>query len=367
MLGRGAFGRRTLKILAAAVGLGVWSIPVAAQAAPPPNDAFAARTTVAAIPYKDAQSTVEATAEPGEPESPCGPAGKSVWYQFTPATDLVLRADTLGSDFDTVLAVWTGADLASLSSVACSDDVINAQSIVVFAAEAGTTYIFQAGGYGGAAGALSFHLRSVDAGTISGTVTDQVTGAPLPNVCVDVVDADFFSFNSTITDAAGEYRVPVRSGSYKAVFYDWCDERNDHRTEWYAGKADIESADEIQVTAPGAAEGIDVSLAPSCPGYGDFPFPQLIGTPGADTLVGGPESEILCGFGGDDRIRGAGARDRILGGPGDDRLSGGPGSDYVFGGSGDDRLGGGPDKDNCNGGPGKDRANKTCERIVSVP
>jgi Ca2+-binding RTX toxin-like protein len=362
-----ASGRHPARILAAAVGLGVWSIPVTAGAAPPPNDAFAARTTVAAIPYDDAQSTVEATTEPGEPESPCGPVGKSVWYQFTPAADVVLRADTLGSDFDTILAVWAGGDLASLSRVACSDDLFNSQSIVVFAAEAGTTYVFQVGGFDDSAGALSFHLRPVDAGTISGTVTDEATGAPLADVCVDVIDADFFSFNTTVTDAAGEYRVPVRSGSYKAVFYDWCDERNDHRTEWYVGKADIVSADEIPVMAPAVTDGIDASLVPSCPGFGDFPFPQLIGTPGADTLVGGPEPEILCGFGGNDRIRGGGARDRILGGQGEDRLSGGPGSDYVWGGPGDDRLGGGSDKDFCNGGPGEDRANRSCERARNIP
>jgi Ca2+-binding RTX toxin-like protein len=356
-------GRR---ILVAAFGLALWSIPAPAQAVPPPNDAFAARTTVAAIPYDDPQSTLEATTEPGEPTSQCGPVGKSVWYQFTPATDLVLRADTLGSDFDTVLAVWTGGDLLSLAPVACSDDVINAQSISVFAAEAGTTYVIQAGGYQDSAGALSFHLREVDAGTISGTVTDEATGAPLADVCVDVVDADFFSFNTAVTDAAGEYRVPVRSGSYKVVFYDWCDTLNDHRSEWYDGKADIESADEVAVTAPTVVGGIDGSLLASCPGFGDFSLPQFIGTPGADTFIGGPGSEVFCGLGGDDRIRGAGARDRIIGGRGDDRLSGGPGSDYVFGGPGDDRLGGGPDRDTCGGGPGDDRANRTCERAFSV-
>lgn len=356
-------GRR---ILVATFGLALWSIPAVAQAVPPPNDAFAARTTVAAIPYDDAQSTLEATTEPGEPTSQCGPAGRSVWYQFTPVTDLVLRADTLGSDFDTVLAVWRGADLASLDAVACSDDVISPQSIVVFAAEAGTTYVIQAGGYVDSAGALSFHLRTVEAGTISGTVTDEATGAPLPDVCVDVVDADFFSFNSAVTDAAGEYRVPARSGSYKVIFYDWCDPLNDHRSEWYEGKADIESADEVAVTAPAVVGGIDGSLLTSCPGFGDFSLPQYIGTPGADTFVGGPGSEVFCGLGGDDRIRGTGSRDRILGGRGDDRLSGGAGSDYVFGGPGDDRLAGGPDRDTCGGGPGEDRANRTCERAFSV-
>lgn len=352
--------------LVAGLFLTLIALPTEAWAVPP-NDSFAARTTVAAIPYDDAQATADATTEPGEPMPNCGPTGKTVWYQFTPASDVVLRADTLGSDYDTMLGIWTGGDLASLTHVACSDDVFNAQSIAVFAAEGGTTYLFQVGGYQAAGGALSFHLRTVDAGTISGTVTDEATGMPLPGVCVDVVDADFFSFTSTVTDAAGEYRAPVRSGTYKVIFFDWCDQLNDHKTEWYDGKADFESADEVAVTAPAEASGVDVSLGPSCPFYGDFTFPQFIGTLGPDTFVGGPESEIFCGFGGADRIRGGGGRDRILGGDGPDVLSGGAGSDFISGGAGADRLGGGPDRDFCYGGKGKDRANKTCERMRGIP
>ena len=359
-------GPRGRFLLVAAMATGLWSLPAIAEAAPPPNDAFAAGTTVGAIPYQDAQSTLEATAEPGEPVSPCGPAGRSIWYRFTPAADVVLRADTLGSDFDTVLAVWTGSDLGSLSPVACSDDVVNSQSIAVFAAEAGVPHVFQVGGYEGGGGTLMFRLRSVEAGAITGTVTDEATGAPLANVCIDVVDADFFTFSTTVTDGSGQYRMPVRSGSYKIVFFDWCDARNDHMTEWYQGSVDIASADEVEVNAPGVTPGINASLAVSCPGFGDLPVPQLIGTPGPDTLIGGPGSEVLCGLGGNDRIRGGGARDRLLGGGGRDRLRGGPGSDYLFGGGGDDRLAGGPDRDVCGGGPGRDRANRTCERAFSV-
>src|SRR5918996_844934 len=117
------------------MGLALWSLPGTAGAAP----------------YQAPQSPGEARGEPGDPPSQGGPAAKSVWYRFTPATDVVLRADTLGSDFDTVLAVWTGSDLASLSPVACNDDVFSAQSIAVFAAEAGVTFAFQVGGYEGAA------------------------------------------------------------------------------------------------------------------------------------------------------------------------------------------------------------------------
>ena len=354
-------------VLTAMMGLALWSLPGTAGATPPPNDAFAAGTTIGAIPYQDAQSTVEATAEPGEPTSQCGPAAKSVWYRFTPATDVVLRADTLGSDFDTVLAVWTGSDLASLSPVACNDDVFSAQSIAVFAAEAGVTYAFQVGGYDGETGALTFRLKEVDAGAIAGTVTDAATGSPLPDVCIDVVDSDFFTFSTTVTDANGEYSVPVRSGSYKVIFYDWCDAQNDHRTEWYQDTPEFESADDVTVTGSAEASGVNASLAASCPGFGDLPFPQFIGTGGPDSFAGGPESEVFCGLGGSDRIRGGGGRDRVLGGAGADRLSGGSGSDYLFGSGGRDRLGGGPDRDVCGGGPGKDRANRSCERVFSVP
>jgi Ca2+-binding RTX toxin-like protein len=351
----------------------------------PGNDGFAARITVASVPFSDSQSTVDATTESGEPNPACGPIGKTVWYQFTPASDVVLRAATLGSDFDTMLGIWSGTDLASLSPVACSDDVINAQSIAVFSAEGGVTYVFQAGGYQDRGGALTFHLRSIDAGTISGTVTDQVTGLPLADVCVDVIDADFFSFTTTVTDAAGRYRAPVRSGSYLVVFYDWCDQTNEHRTEWYNGKPDIESADEVAVTAPAEVSGIDASLAPSCPGYGDFASPQFVGTPGPDEFIGTEVPEIFCGFGGGDQIRGGGSRDRIIGGDGADRIAGGAGSDYLFGGDGADRMSGGPDNDHvsggdggdrlaggpghdfCDGGKARDRAARSCERTDDVP
>lgn len=82
---------------------------------------------------------MEATTEGGEPESPCGLVRKTVWYQYTPPTDVVLKADTRGSDYDTMLAVWTGSGLNALTHVGCSDDFYDVESRVVFLAEAGTT------------------------------------------------------------------------------------------------------------------------------------------------------------------------------------------------------------------------------------
>ena len=45
--------------------------PTAALAAPPPNDARADATTIAALPSTQSGTTAEATTEPVEPRSPC--------------------------------------------------------------------------------------------------------------------------------------------------------------------------------------------------------------------------------------------------------------------------------------------------------
>ncbi|MGH2654787.1 MAG: calcium-binding protein [Actinomycetota bacterium] len=353
---------RPAHIVAALVAVLVWALPTAAVAAPPPNDAFAARTTIPALPFEETQSTLEATEEPDEPSPRCGPMGKTIWYQFTPGSDMVLAASMSGSDFDTLLAVWTGTSLASLTEVGCADF-----GSVVFAAQAGETYLVQAGGWFDSAGSARVRLRETEAGVITGTVTEDGTGTPLADICVDAVDADFLSFVTVVTDTSGVFRAAVRPGVYVIVFYDWCDDSNDHRTEVFDDKPFFALGDEVTVSGPTVVTGVDASLALACPGYGDFRAPHYVGTDGPDVFVGTDEPEIFCGLGGKDVIRGGGGRDRIFGGGGPDRLSGGAGSDYIFGEKGADRLAGGADRDFCSGGKGKDRANRSCERTRSIP
>jgi hypothetical protein len=72
---------------------------------PPPNDSI--RTPVvfsqADLPFSHTQDTLTATADTGgrkDPVSPCGSAGQnSVWFKFTPSTDLTARMDLTGGDF----------------------------------------------------------------------------------------------------------------------------------------------------------------------------------------------------------------------------------------------------------------------------
>ena len=105
------------------------ALPASAAAAPPANDDFASAKTLPAgpLPVSDTSTNVEATREASEPGHGFGgPAeAASVWWKWTPAASQTVTIDTCGSDFDTLLAVYTGAAIDSLTRVATSDDACN--------------------------------------------------------------------------------------------------------------------------------------------------------------------------------------------------------------------------------------------------
>ena len=125
----------------------------------PAGDNFADPIAIEALPFTRTQTTVGTTFEPGEPPA-CGSLsiGSTVWFSYTPPINQTLTADTFGSGFDTILAAYTGSSLGSLTEVACNDDDGGLQSRVSFEAAAGTTYYFQAGGWGGDNGSLTFNM-----------------------------------------------------------------------------------------------------------------------------------------------------------------------------------------------------------------
>ena len=135
------------------------------------SDAFGAAAGVATLPYQQTgATTASATVEAGEPTPSCGTIGKTVWFRYTPAASGTLIADTIGSGFDTLLAVYRGSTLGGLTQVGCNDDIDNAASNLAskaqFAVTGGQTYYVQVGGFKGqsgvpASGALTFHLTEV--------------------------------------------------------------------------------------------------------------------------------------------------------------------------------------------------------------
>lgn len=111
---------------------------------------------VPSLPYADVVDTTLATIAFDDPESSCqvGLGSKGVWYRFVAPADGTYAVDTTGSDYDTVVSVYTGS-CGVFDEVVCADDPGDAAR-AVFAAELDEEYwieVTDAGAFGG-----SLHL-----------------------------------------------------------------------------------------------------------------------------------------------------------------------------------------------------------------
>ena len=125
------------------------------------NDEFASATVVSGLPFTDVSSTVDAHPAADDPTD-CNASGNSIWYSFTPSSDMILSADTFDSNFDTVLSAHT-RDQDMWQSAGCNDDSAGStrSQFYVFAT-AGVTYYFKVAGYFGNVGGTVFNLAPAD-------------------------------------------------------------------------------------------------------------------------------------------------------------------------------------------------------------
>ena len=143
------------------------TLNLAPSAGAPENDNFANAQRITGTNATLTGTNVDATKENGEPNHANEVGGKSVWYHWTPEQSGTAAIDTFGSDFDTLLAVYTGGAVSSLSPVASNDEAPEGgrQSKVIFAASAGTTYRVAVDGYndnvvGAESGSVTLNLAS---------------------------------------------------------------------------------------------------------------------------------------------------------------------------------------------------------------
>ncbi len=130
-----------------------------AAGARPANDAFAARAVLGAAPQSVATTTAGATKETGEPNHAGSSGGASIWWSWTAPADGTMTLTTEGSNFDTVLAVYTGTTLNALSLVGADDDSgDNSTSRLAVSVRSGTTYQIVVDGFGRAAGSALLYL-----------------------------------------------------------------------------------------------------------------------------------------------------------------------------------------------------------------
>jgi hypothetical protein len=117
----------------------------------PPNDDFAAAAPLAGDTGGITGTTLGASSETGEPVH-AGVGSNSAWYTWTAPSTGWATFQTCGNPFDTVLAVYTGSDVAALSAVAGNDDACDFGSRVSFETSLGTVYRIAVAGYSGSTG-----------------------------------------------------------------------------------------------------------------------------------------------------------------------------------------------------------------------
>jgi hypothetical protein len=124
----------------------------------PTNDMFANRITLTGSSITVNTTNVGATSEAGEPSHAGFPPRQTLWWTWTAPGSGSVDIDTFTSNFDTVLAVYTGSAVNMLTQVAANDQFGGNQSKVTFTAAGGTVFQVVVGGFFSATGNVTMHV-----------------------------------------------------------------------------------------------------------------------------------------------------------------------------------------------------------------
>jgi hypothetical protein len=144
----------------------------------PSNDDFICRQRI--NPGRTQGSNLNASNETGETNHAGNAGGRSVWFSWTAPGAGKATIDTIGSSFNTLLAVYTNSSLALLESVASSSGSgTNGSSRVTFNAAPGTQYQIAVDGFNGSSGNIYLNLIF----TLQGapTITNQPVDKTVTN------------------------------------------------------------------------------------------------------------------------------------------------------------------------------------------
>jgi hypothetical protein len=133
-----------------------------ALSAPPSNDSFSSAVTLFGEYSEHSGTNAEATKETDEPDHAGIPGGASVWFSWTPPRSGIVTIDTCDSDFDTLLAIYTGT-LGALTELAADDDACGldgGSAIELFVWES-TQYQIVVDGVAGDTGAFALWFAMV--------------------------------------------------------------------------------------------------------------------------------------------------------------------------------------------------------------
>ncbi len=138
------FKAKALVAVVAALTTVAFGTPDAAHASAPANDAFV-KAEILGVSGSITRSNVGATQELFEPVSTAGGGFATIWFQWTAQTSGRVTFDTIGTNIDTVLAIYTGTSVLNATEVASNDDGFgcDTSSSVHIDAVVGTSYRIQ--------------------------------------------------------------------------------------------------------------------------------------------------------------------------------------------------------------------------------
>src|SRR3954463_1955640 len=100
-------------------------LPLVSSLAQPANNLFANAWLLSGMSVATNGNSAlpsNANKEAGEPNHAGFPGGRSVWFLWTAPSNGIFRVATAGSAFNTLLAVYTGSTVSTLTSVGANDD-----------------------------------------------------------------------------------------------------------------------------------------------------------------------------------------------------------------------------------------------------
>jgi hypothetical protein len=133
--------------------------PLPALAQAPTNDDFANATILSGTNIVETGTTLNATAEPGEPDH-CGyPPSHSIWYDWTAPANGSVLIDLTGSTPGSDVSVYVGKYLTTLTSIAANADGNSDQTgRCIFSVTGGIVYEVAVDVTSGSGGPVQMHL-----------------------------------------------------------------------------------------------------------------------------------------------------------------------------------------------------------------
>lgn len=181
----------------------------------PTNDGSGSPTIIGSLPYSVTQNTTLAT-NTGDPNlnlvpEECRSNDNSVWFRYTATANQVVQFSSVGSDYDTLITVWTGIG-SSPAVVGCDDD--NGQlahsSSLSLPLTNGTVYFIQVtGGFINESGFLKLQVQVLNV-----PANDTTAGA----IDITSIPSTFSQSTLLATNDTAFAPFPCAS-SDKAVWY----------------------------------------------------------------------------------------------------------------------------------------------------